>query len=87
MIHEKILENGDVLTIDFNDFEDNSNIVATPMDLDILFEDDWILVVNKPSGIPIHPSMQHYTNSLSNGVKFYFDTINLQTKKLGLLIV
>ena len=73
-------KNGDVLTIDFNDFEDNSNIVATPMNLDILFEDDWLLVVNKPSGIPIHPSMQHYTNSLSNGVKFYFDTINLHKK-------
>ena len=71
---------GDIITINFDGFEDNSNIVPTPMDLDILYEDEWILVVNKPSGISIHPSMQHYTNSLSNGVKFYFDTIDLHKK-------
>jgi 23S rRNA-/tRNA-specific pseudouridylate synthase len=46
-------------------------------DLDILFEDEWILIVNKPSGIPIHPSMLHFTDSLSNGIKFYFDSIRL----------
>ncbi len=50
------------------------------MDLDILYEDEWILIVNKPSGIPVHPSMQHYENSLSNGIKFYFDTIGLHKK-------
>ena len=70
----------DIITINFDYSEDNSNIVPTEMDLNIVFEDDWLLVVNKPSGIPIHPSMQHYTNSLSNGVKFYFDTINLHKK-------
>jgi len=45
--------------------------------LDILFEDEWLLIVNKPSGIPIHPSMLHFTDSLSNGIKFYFDSIRL----------
>ena len=71
---------GDILTVDLNDKEDSSNIIPKKMDLDIIYEDDWILVLNKPSGIPIHPSMRHYTTSLSNGVKFYFDSINLSKK-------
>ena len=66
---------GDVIKINFDNEEDNSNIVPTKIDLDILFE--WILIVNKPSGIPIHPSMLHFTDSLSNGIKFYFDSIRL----------
>jgi len=50
------------------------------MDLDILYEDDGMLIVNKPPFIPVHPSMEHYEDSLSNGVKYYFDTINLKRK-------
>ncbi len=69
-----------ILTIDFNYPEDNTNIVATKMNLDIIYEDEWLLIINKPAGIAIHPSILHYSDSLSNGVKFYFDSINLQKK-------
>lgn len=71
---------GDIITINFEILEDNSNIVPTKMKLDIIYEDKWLLVVNKPAGIPIHPSRLHYTDSLSNGIKYYFDTINLKKK-------
>ena len=50
------------------------------MNLDIIYEDDSYIVINKPAGIPVHPSMLHYENSLSNGVKFYFDSIGLKKK-------
>ena len=71
---------GDKLIIDFNYEEDNSNIVPNGMDLDIIYEDDWLLIVNKPSGIAIHPSILHFNNSLSNGIRFYFDKIGLKKK-------
>ena len=71
---------GDKLIIDFNYNEDNSNIVPTEMNLDIVYEDEWLLVVNKPSGITIHPSILHFNNSLSNGIRFYFDKIGLKKK-------
>lgn len=70
----------DVITIDFNYEENNSNITPTQMDLTIVYEDKWFLVVDKPSGIPIHPSRLHHTDSLSNGIKFYFDSIGLSKK-------
>ena len=58
----------------------DSNISPSQMNLDIIYEDDWFLVLNKPAGIPIHPSRLHYTDSLSNGIKFYFDSIGLAKK-------
>lgn len=64
--------------IDFK--EDNSNVVPYKMNLNIIYEDDYYLVINKPANISIHPSMAHYSNSLSNGVRYYFDTIGLKKK-------
>ena len=75
-----IAKSSDTLSIDFGYEEDNSNIVPKEMNLDILYEDDWMLIVNKPSGIAIHPSILHYDNSLSNGVRYYFDKIGLKKK-------
>ena len=71
---------GDTITVNFYYEEDNSNIVPTKMDLNIIFEDDWLLVVNKPAGIAIHPSVLHYSDSLCNGIRFYFDKIGLKKK-------
>lgn len=75
-----IVKLGDTLEINFDIPEDNSNIVSTSINLDIIYEDEWFLVVNKPAGIPIHPSGSHYSDSLSNGIKFYFNSIGLNKK-------
>lgn len=71
---------GDKISVLIDFEEDNSNIVPTKMNLDIIYEDDAYIVINKPSGIPVHPSMLHYENSLSNGLKYYFDSIRLKKK-------
>ena len=70
----------DVIDVDLDYQEDNSNIVPTQMNLDIIYEDAWLLILNKPAHIAIHPSINHYTTSLSNGVRYYFDSINLHKK-------
>lgn len=69
-----------ILKINFDYEEDSSNIASTKMDLDIIYEDEWMIVVNKPAGCPIHPSRLHYKDSLSNGIKYYFSSINLNKK-------
>ena len=72
---------GDIVCVDFNYNEDNSNIVSNPqIKLDILYEDELYIIINKHSNMPVHPSMEHYTDSLSNGVKTYFDSIHLHKK-------
>ena len=71
---------GDELIVNFDYDEENSNIVPTKMDLNIVFEDNWMLIVNKPAGVATHPSILHYYDSLCNGVRFYFDSIGLNKK-------
>lgn len=74
------LKIGDIITIDLSYEEESLNIVPTKMDLDIIYEDEWFLIVNKPAGIAIHPSILHFKDSLSNGIKFYFNNIKLHKK-------
>ena len=74
------VKHGDILSVDLSYYEDNSNIVSTKMPLDIIYEDEAMLILNKPSGIATHPSILHFSDSLSNGVKHYFDFIGLHKK-------
>lgn len=74
------ISNGDIIDIILDYPEDNSNIVPTYIPLDIIYEDDYLLAINKPAGIAVHPSILHFDDSLSNGVKFYFDKIGLHKK-------
>ncbi len=70
----------DKITIDLNYDEDNSNIVSKQMDLDIVYEDEGMLIINKPSGIAIHPSIRHYEDSIASGIKYYFESIGIHKK-------
>ena len=67
----------DLIRVNLDFEENNSNIVPTKMNLNILYEDDSLLIIDKPPHMPVHPSLNHYENSLSNGVKYYFDSINM----------
>ncbi len=75
-----IAHKGDNILVVLDSAEDNSNIVATKIDLNIVYEDEHLLAINKPAGIAVHPSILHFDDSLSNGVKYYFDSIGLKKK-------
>ncbi|MCR5656385.1 MAG: RluA family pseudouridine synthase [Butyrivibrio sp.] len=47
------------------------DIKPEKMDLDILYEDDDILVINKPKGMVVHPAPGHYEHTLVNGIMYY----------------
>lgn len=74
------LNPNDRILVDMNINETSENILAIEMDLKIIYEDEYFLILNKPANLPVHPSMSHYSNSLSNGVKFYFEKHNLNIK-------
>lgn len=77
---DKAISSGDIVKceIDFN--ESSENIISTQIDLKIIYEDDYLLVVDKPFNMAVHPSILHYENSLSNGIKYYFESIGLNRK-------
>lgn len=66
------LRAGDTLRVVLMESEGSTDIVSTPMPLDICYEDEDILVINKPAGMPIHPSRRHPTHTLANAVCAYF---------------
>lgn len=70
----------DVITVNLDFNEESENIIPTPIPLNIIYEDEALLILDKPAGIAVHPSISHYTDSLANGVKYYFDTIGLKRK-------
>ena len=74
------IKKGDLIEVLLDFDEDSTNIIPTKMPLKILYEDDSLLIVNKSANIAIHPSILHYSNTLSNGVKYYFDTLGLKKK-------
>ena len=90
--NKKILLNDSPTFVDYNlkpfdtveiiiDFEEESeNIVSLEMNLDIIYEDEYYLVINKPAGLAVHPSILHYNNTLSNGVKYYFEQNDIKKK-------
>ena len=67
-----ILHSGDLLEITIVETEVSENIVATPLPLDIVYEDEDLMVINKSSDTPIHPSQGNYDNTLANGVAHYY---------------
>lgn len=66
-----ILAEGDELTLHFED-ERSSDLLPSSLIPEILYEDDDLLAVNKPAGIPTHPSHDHPTDTLANAVVSYY---------------
>ncbi len=60
----------DVVTIHFPDAV-NTTIEPENIPLDIIYEDDDLLIVNKPKGMVVHPSAGHYTGTLVNGIMYH----------------
>ena len=71
-----ILHKGDMLQITLLETEASENIVATPLPLDIVYEDGDLMVINKTSDTPIHPSQGNYDNTLANAVAYYYSQKN-----------
>ena len=71
-----ILQAGDELTIQLTEEDSSDNIVPVKLPLDIIYEDEDILVVNKAANTPIHPSQGNYDNTLANAVAYYYQQKN-----------
>lgn len=48
-----------------------AEIAAEPMELDILYEDEDVVLVNKPKGMVVHPAAGHYSGTLVNGLMYH----------------
>lgn len=70
----------DVLTIRLIETENSKNIPPTPISKElflsmIVYEDEDILIINKPAGLPVHPSLGHYEDTLANYCAYYYQSL------------
>lgn len=68
-----LLKENDMLTLSWLEPHKETNIEAIAMPLDIIYEDEDIIIINKASNVPIHPSMGNHNNTLANGIMYYFN--------------
>ena len=64
-----IVRSGDVITLRLP--AETNEILPIEGGLTILFEDDFLMIVNKPAGMPVHPTKVHQTDTLANIVSYY----------------
>lgn len=69
---KQTLKSGDRLLVRIQETESSRNIPPVYAPLSIVYEDEDLIVVNKPAGMPIHPSLNNYTNSLANALAWYY---------------
>jgi len=63
-----IVSTGDILTADVSENEASENIVPADIGLDIVYEDEYITVINKPRKMCVHPSIANFDCTLANGL-------------------
>ncbi|MBR2987831.1 MAG: RluA family pseudouridine synthase [Clostridia bacterium] len=64
------VKNGDVIEVEYPE-ENSENVLPMAIPLTILYEDEDILVVDKPCDMPIHPSRGNHLPTLANAVRYY----------------
>lgn len=68
---------GESLFIFLEEKFSSQHIVPVSMPLSIVYEDEDLMIINKPSNLPIHPSQGNFDNTLANGLAFYFQEKNI----------
>ena len=76
LVNDKKVKNSYLLNIDDNiyindDYNEEIDIVPENIPIDIVYEDDYLLVVNKPSGMVVHPAPGNYTGTLVNALMYH----------------
>lgn len=66
------LSKGEQLTVHFTEGSSSVHVIPVPLPLTIIYEDEDLIVVNKPAGMPVHPSLNNYGNSLANAAAYYY---------------
>ena len=78
-----VKENDCVSVNDSLDF--TINIEPENIDIDVVYEDDYLAVINKKSGMVVHPAPGNYTGTLVNGLLYRFNTLSNNNIRPGIV--
>jgi 23S rRNA pseudouridine1911/1915/1917 synthase len=63
---------GDIVTVSFPEPPRDTDVKPENIPLNIVFEDEYLLVVNKPAGMVVHPAYQNWSGTLVNALAYHF---------------
>jgi 23S rRNA pseudouridine1911/1915/1917 synthase len=63
---------GDLITVSFPEPPRDTEVVPEDIPLNIVYEDDQLMVINKPAGMVVHPAYNNWTGTLVNALAFHF---------------
>ena len=69
-----MVRENDIIMVE--DYDEVSDIVAENIPLDIVYEDDYLLVINKPSGMVVHPAPGNYGGTLVNALMYHCNKLS-----------
>ncbi|MCX8071294.1 MAG: RluA family pseudouridine synthase [Candidatus Binatia bacterium] len=61
---------GQMIEVRWQPLEENLQVVPQPMSLNVVYEDQWILVIDKPAGLVVHPTPTHHESTLVHGLLY-----------------
>lgn len=61
---------------------ESAEIIPEEMPLDIAYEDEELMIINKPAGLVVHPACGNYSGTLVNGVAYYLKQEQVNTENL-----
>ena len=81
LVNDEVKKNS--YKVKFNDeididesYKIDTDMIPCQMDLNIVYEDDYLMIINKPSGLVVHPGSGNYTNTLVNGLMYYTQNLS-----------
>ncbi|MDY6399297.1 MAG: RluA family pseudouridine synthase [Synergistales bacterium] len=76
------VQKGDKFLVDVQVSENAMYLRAEPVDFEVVYEDEYLLVINKPAGLVVHPSPGNWRNTLVNGLVYRYPELKLLTNWL-----
>ena len=73
-----LINTGDWIFVDHPDETNQRPTEPVDMNLDVVFEDEYLAVINKPAGIAVHPAPTVKDATLVNGLQFHFDSLSTE---------
>ena len=71
-----ILQGNETIECRFENQPIDNSIIPEQMEIDILYEDDYLAVINKPAGLVVHPGSGNHSGTLLNGLKYHFNNLS-----------
>lgn len=81
------VKSGDIVLVEITEHRANDNVPPQDIPLSVLYEDEYMIIVDKPAGIAVHPAGNYIHSTLANALRFYFwkQEIDMTVRPVGRL--